>query len=75
MNLLIPQKICKQTKNPDDGFIFGATTGSLRFANHQRTIYYNPKNNLPIFLHHLHLLLDHFLPYHLPAQTPVLKPY
>jgi hypothetical protein len=49
MNLLSPQQICQQTKNPDDGFIISATTGTLCFANHQRTLYYNPKNNLPIF--------------------------
>lgn len=49
MNLLSPQNICQQTKNPDDGFIIGISTGLLCFANHQRTIYYHPKNNLPFF--------------------------
>jgi hypothetical protein len=39
LNLLSPQQICQQTQQPDNGFIIGASHGTLRFANHQRTIY------------------------------------
>jgi len=49
MKLLSPQQICQQTNYPDDDFIVHASHGTLRFASHQRTIYYNPINNLPIF--------------------------
>jgi hypothetical protein len=48
INLLSPQQICQQTKHLDDGFVIGASHDTLRFANHQRTIHYNPTNNLPI---------------------------
>jgi hypothetical protein len=49
INLLSPQHICQQTNCPNDGFIVQASSGILRFANHTRTIHYNPTNNLPIF--------------------------
>jgi hypothetical protein len=48
MNLLSPQQICQQTKHLDDGFVVGASHGTLCFANHQCTIYYNHTKNLPI---------------------------
>jgi hypothetical protein len=49
INLLSPQQVCQQTGCPKDGFNVQASSGILHFANHIRTIYYNPTNNLPIF--------------------------
>jgi hypothetical protein len=50
INLLSPQQLVQQTGSTKDGFLVQASSGILRLASHKRTIYYNPTNNLPIFI-------------------------
>jgi hypothetical protein len=49
MSLLSPQHIAQETKLSHDGFTVHASHGVLTFGGHQRTVLYNPTNNLPIF--------------------------
>ncbi len=49
MCLLSPQQLLQQNKNDNDGFTIQDTNGTLHFNGHVKTIYYNKRNNLPIF--------------------------
>jgi hypothetical protein len=49
MCLLSPQTIAQQTNHPLDGFHAKGSTGTFTFSGFHKTIFYNSKNNLPIF--------------------------
>jgi hypothetical protein len=77
MCLLSLQTIAQQTPNPIDRFHAKGIYGIITFSGHHKTIFYNSKNNLPIFFTSIELTyqlpIDNMVTSYLSTETMDLQ--